>query len=119
MTAHTGPFPFMRNRRVAAMPPETLPAGPRDLIGEWLVSDRFSGSDMCDGAPAAYASEHCGPDYEVARSNSKWIVRVYTGRGTRYVGGNGRHMSRFSTPLAAAKAAEADWQNNVVCGGRS
>lgn len=114
-------FPFIRNRRVAAMEPEYLPMGRGDLIGDWLVSDRYSGKGMCDGKPLAYTSEHCGIDYEVRQSNSKWVVHIYMPKlkKFRYLGGNGRHTSRFATPLAAAKAAEEDWQNNVACGAAS
>lgn len=99
--------PFIRNRHVAAAEPEVLDADPRDLIGQWLVSDRFF-----DGQPSAYAAEHCG--YELVRSGGKWAVCTDRGQYLR-----GLHRARlFSSPLSAAIAAEEDWENNVVCGAR-
>jgi hypothetical protein len=109
------PFPWMRNRRIAARPPEYLDA-PRALLADhWIVCDRddyingkFVGG-LCNGTPTAYGSESC--IHEVRASVGGWVICNDRGQYLRTSGawsGDERRIRRFKTPLAAAVAAEAE-----------
>lgn len=106
------PFPWMRNRRVAAQSPEYLEAPSGALTGSWLVCDRDDYRDGkyvatgC-GMPMSYGSERC--PYEVSTERGGWVIVSKRGQYLRSNGawsGDRRLVRRFKTPLAAARAAE-------------
>ncbi len=115
MTLDNRPFPWMRNRRIAARSPELLADPDRQLSGMWVVCDRDDYKDgayqggYCNGSPMSYGAESCA--YEVTRDQQGWVIVNKRGQYLRTGGqwnGDRRRIRGFKTPLAAAVAAEAE-----------
>lgn len=105
------PFPWMLNRRVAAMEPEFL--GGEELTKRWVVCDRFSPprapaeSEDPRGNPMTYGCE----DMLLTVTESDigtWVVCNDWGQFLRTTGwaGDNRRIRRFKSPQAAAAFAE-------------
>lgn len=105
------PFPWMLNRRVAAMEPEFL--GGEELTKKWVVCDRFSPprapaeSEDPRGNPTTYGCEDML--LTVTKSDTRtWVVCNDRGQFLRTTGwaGENRRIRRFKSPQAAAAFAE-------------